>query len=478
MRIPTDQLQTCPINSEIYRESDVQDLMNSILEVGLLQPLVVTPEKTIISGHRRFSAIRSLGWTEVECEVKEIPEDLIDVHIVLYNQGRNKVASEILREIKILYSNLWIGSGNNKGGGRNTQMRDVISEKMGISSGSIHKLLYIEEHQSGLLKLIDDGDMSINGAYKETKRQMNFISLSEYVYERKKNVPLNIENLNIYNKTSEDMSEVGNASVQTIVTSPPYYNKRTYGVDGQIGWESSIEEHLERLMTVMSECKRVLKENGSLFLVIGDSYDENGSLRQIPNRLSTRMADDGWILRNTLIWYKTNAKPENGRIKRWGTSYEYIFFFVRSMDYSFDMDKIRVPYTTEPTRHAPRHHKTNTSTFMNQQTNLQHPLGRVPRDFIEDDVIKTSFNQKEKFVPDENLEHGATFPEKLIRPFILATSKENDLVLDPFIGSGTTAKVSLENGRKCVGYDILPVFVDTSYQRCGQATKDETVQLM
>ena len=454
------------------------DLVNSICEVGLLQPIVVTPDNTIISGHRRFKSIQSLGWTEVECEVKDIPEDQIDVHIVLYNQGRNKVATEILREIKILYSNLWVGSGNNKGGGRNTQMRDVISQKMGISSGSIHKLLYIEEHQPELLKLIDDGDMSINGAYKETKRQMNIISLSEYVYERKKNVPLNIENLNIYNKTSEDMSEVGNASVQTIVTSPPYYNKRTYGVDGQIGWESSIEEHLERLMTVMSECKRVLSENGSLFLVIGDSYDENGSLRQIPNRLSIRMADDGWILRNTLIWYKTNAKPENGRIKRWGTSYEYIFFFVRSMDYWFDMDKIRVPYTTEPTRHAPRHHKTNTSTFMNQQTNLQHPLGRVPRDFIEDDVIKTSFNQKEKFVPDENLEHGATFPEKLIKPFILATSKENDLVLDPFIGSGTTAKVSLENGRKCVGYDISPVFVDTSYQRCGQATKDETVQLM
>ena len=111
MRIPTYQLYTCPVNSEIYRESDVQDLMNSISEVGLLQPLVVTPDKTIISGHRRFSAIRSLGWTEVECEVKEIPPDQIDVHIVLYNQGRNKVATEILREIKILYSNLWIGNG-------------------------------------------------------------------------------------------------------------------------------------------------------------------------------------------------------------------------------------------------------------------------------------------------------------------------------------------------------------------------------
>ena len=95
MKIPTDQLHTCPVNSEIYRESDVLDLVNSISEVGLLQPLVVTTDRTIISGHRRFSAIRSLGWEEVECEVKDIPEDQIELHIVLYNQGRNKVATEI-----------------------------------------------------------------------------------------------------------------------------------------------------------------------------------------------------------------------------------------------------------------------------------------------------------------------------------------------------------------------------------------------
>ena len=133
MRILTFQIQTCPVDSEIYRESDVQDLMNSIEEVGLLQPLVLTPEKTIINGHRRFSSISNFGWTEVECEIKEIPEDQIDVHIVLYNQGRNKVATEILQEIKILYSNLWIGKGNNRGGCKKPKMRDVISEKIGIS---------------------------------------------------------------------------------------------------------------------------------------------------------------------------------------------------------------------------------------------------------------------------------------------------------------------------------------------------------
>ena len=122
---------------------------------------------------------------------------------------------------------------------------------------------------------------------------MNFISLSEYVYERKKDIPLNINNLTLHNKSSEDMSEVESGTVQTIITSPPYYQKRSYQVQGQIGLEESIEEHLERLMSVMRECKRVLKENGSLFLVIGDSFDERGSLRQIPHRISLKMTDDG-----------------------------------------------------------------------------------------------------------------------------------------------------------------------------------------
>ena len=93
MKIPINQLKTCPINSEIYRDSDVGDLVNSIGEVGLLQPLVVTPDNTIISGHRRFKAIQSLGWTEVECDVKDIPNDEIDVHIVKWTPSQGQFFS-------------------------------------------------------------------------------------------------------------------------------------------------------------------------------------------------------------------------------------------------------------------------------------------------------------------------------------------------------------------------------------------------
>lgn len=112
MKIPIKLLKTCPINSEIYRDSDVGDLVNSIGEVGLLQSIVVTPDNIIISGHRRFKSIQSLGWTEVEVEVKEVEEDSIPLYIVLFNQSRNKVASELIREIIVLMDSQWIGQGN------------------------------------------------------------------------------------------------------------------------------------------------------------------------------------------------------------------------------------------------------------------------------------------------------------------------------------------------------------------------------
>jgi len=112
MKIPINRLKTCPINSEIYRDSEVGDLVNSIGEVGLLQPLAVTPDNTKISSHRRFKAIQSLRWTEVEVEVEEVDDDSIPLYVVLFNQSRNKVASELIREIMVLMDSQWIGQGN------------------------------------------------------------------------------------------------------------------------------------------------------------------------------------------------------------------------------------------------------------------------------------------------------------------------------------------------------------------------------
>jgi len=139
MKIPINLLKTCPINSEIYRDSDVGDLVNSIGEVGLLQPIVVTPDNTIISGHRRYKAIQSLGWTEVEVEVKEVDDDSIPLYVVLFNQSRNKVASELIREIMVLMDSRWIGQGNwNRG--KSDQMITFTSIPVSLSDPlTIHK---------------------------------------------------------------------------------------------------------------------------------------------------------------------------------------------------------------------------------------------------------------------------------------------------------------------------------------------------
>ena len=258
MKIPINRLKTCPINSEIYRDSDVGDLVNSIGEVGLLQPIVVTPENIIISGHRRFKAIQSLGWTQVEVEVKEVEEDSIPLYVVLFNQSRNKVASELIREIMVLMDSQWIGQGNWNRGKKDQMItfgnwRDKVSKDIGISQTKIQKLLYIYQNQPELIKYIDDDRMTIHSAWLETKRQMNTISLSEHRSNRNQNSPLLSKDFTLYLKSSESMDELADQSIDLIVTSPPYWKKRNYGVEGQIGLETSPNDYLNNLLKVFDE---------------------------------------------------------------------------------------------------------------------------------------------------------------------------------------------------------------------------------
>jgi len=481
MKIPLNQLKTCPINSQIYIDGNVDDLINSIQEFGLMQPLVITPDNLIVSGHRRYKAMNALGWKNAECDVKKIAEKDLEITLVLYNQNRVKVATELLREIKVLYEKLWVGRGKNKGiGGRNPNIRDVVASKVGISSSKIQQLLYIEANQPELLKIIDNDKITINGAYYEVKKHQHILSLSNHKPDRI--VPLNNDDLTIYKKSSEVMEEIHDKTIQTIITSPPYYKKRNYSQEEQLGLEKTEGEYLRRLLSVMKECKRVLKDDGSMFLVIGDSYDERGCLRQVPERIALAMVDEGWVLRNKLIRYSTNAKPESGNVKRWSTSYEFVFFFTQSRDYYFDTDKIRVPYTLDfaksRTAVTPKHYSL-TNEDKNGQTQhdyIRHPVGAVPKD-----VLTMTLNQQDKYVPEDNeveasIEHSAQFPEKLITPFLLGTSRPGDVILDPFMGSGTTAKVALDNGRKCIGYEINPHFVDTAYLRCASCAGSNTTE--
>jgi len=254
------------------------------------------------------------------------------------------------------------------------------------------------------------------------------------------------------------MDELADQSIDLIVTSPPYWKKRNYGVDGQIGLETSPNDYLNNLLKVFDECQRVLKDSGSMFIVIGDTYNSYGSLQNIPQRLSIELTDRGWLSRNWLVWHKTNPKPESVKT-RWNTSCEFVLFFTKTQNYYFDIDSIRVPYKNKSIYSgSPRHHNLNHSLQIHQET-LVNPLGKLPHDFL-DDIIETSVSQE-----TGDLKHGATFPEKLIEPLIKVGSMVGDTVLDPFCGTGTTGKVSLSNGRKSIGYEANPRFNEIIKQK-------------
>ena len=248
-------------------------------------------------------------------------------------------------------------------------------------------------------------------------------------------------------------------SVQTCVTSPPYFGLRDYKEKGQIGLETEPQEYLARLVRVFREVHRVLRKDGTLWIVIGDSYcqKKQGSLKRkdligIPWALAFALRLDGWYLRQDIIWQKPNAMPE-GVQDRCTRSHEHIFLLSKSERYYFDSDAIREPFITPPRTGERRSYKPGcASSFDLNEGHLQqtgnfaglplNPLGRNKRDVWP--VPSSSFQGA----------HFAVFPEKLVEPCVLAGCPKGGIVLDPFMGSGTTGVVAKRLGRYFWGVEL------------------------
>ena len=256
---------------------------------------------------------------------------------------------------------------------------------------------------------------------------------------------------------------LGADSVHCCVTSPPYFNLRDYGASGQLGQEATPEEYIKRLVEVFREVRRVLRPDGTLWLNIGDSYTSGGrktrdfdkkpkDLIGIPWMLAFALRSDGWYLRQDIIWHKPNAMPESVR-DRCTKSHEYIFLLSKSERYHFDADAIREPFTTPPRTGIRRSYRSGcVSSFDMEHGHLKqsgnfaglplNPAGRNKRDVW---TISTSSFKGANF---------AVFPEKLVDPCIQAGCPQGGIVLDPFMGSGTTGVVAKRLGRRFIGIDI------------------------
>jgi DNA modification methylase len=245
----------------------------------------------------------------------------------------------------------------------------------------------------------------------------------------------------------------------SIITSPPYYGQRDYLADSprEIGKEGSLDEYIEDLTRIFRECRRVLKPNGTFWLNLGDKF-EKGNLLGTPWRVALALQSDGWYLRADIIWHKPNAMPSSVK-NRPTVDHEYIFLFSKAPSgYYYDADAIREPHVTfSPGSrmrggrgHFGRAGGTPEAGKNGGNSNLHdarwdqafHPLGRNRRSVWS--VPLSKFRDA----------HFAVFPERLIEPCILAGSPRNGIVLDPFLGSGTTAVVALRLGRKFIGIEL------------------------
>ncbi|MDB0042532.1 site-specific DNA-methyltransferase, partial [Flavobacteriaceae bacterium] len=297
----------------------------------------------------------------------------------------------------------------------------------------------------------DKGILTVNQSYLQIQREIKEKESREPITSTQRK---NIQNSKwrFYQKSSHDMSELKDGEVQTIFTSPPYWNKRTYSEKKGLGNEKTSEEFVVNLSEHLRDCKRVLNDKGSFFLNLGDTF-YNGNLQNVPHRVVLKLQEQGWILRNTIIWSKTNPKPSSTKTNL-TPSYEFIFHLVKSIEYDYYPTPNKLSEKTKPSL-PPRHRSVNGEYSKSVSPYLPNLKGKNMGDYWNEDIVRTSVaNQK----LDIEGEHPAPFPDEIITLPILQTSKEDDIVLDPFMGSGTTGNVCDKLGRSFVGFDLKKFF--------------------
>ncbi len=294
------------------------------------------------------------------------------------------------------------------------------------------------------------------------------------------------------------------ACVQCVVTSPPYWGLRDYGVEGQIGLEPTPGEYVEKMIEVFREVRRVLRDDGTLWLNLGDCYAsawacgrrnvvgngsmENGKRDSRPNRVSGDIKEkdmvgipwrvafalqaDGWYLRSDIIWSKPNSIPESVT-DRPTKSHEYVFLLTKSSRYFYDADAIKEPYAESTFKRAKS--VNNAATRKDNGTAInQRGLTAEQQTKAYSKVTETGGRNKRSVwhiaTQSSSEAHFATFPEALVIPCVMAGTSGREetmpcIVLDPFGGSGTVAKVARDLGRSSILIEINPEYVQIAKKR-------------
>lgn len=296
-------------------------------------------------------------------------------------------------------------------------------------------------------------------------------------------------------------------SVDTCITSPPYFNLRDYGKDGQIGLEETADEYIEKLVLVFREVRRVLKPDGTLWVNIADSYAGSGKGRTkggiakdgckpkdligIPWLLAFALRADGWYLRQDIIWSKQNPMPEPVK-DRCTKSHEYIFLLSKNPRYYFDGEAIAEPASSATIKRLSQNVDAQEGSYTPGKGNgkmkaVAPRYGGKKYTETPDLFYRTKSGNVYDYRPKRNKRdvwtvntkpykgaHFATFPDTLITPCVLAGSREGGTVLDPFCGSGTTLMVANRYGRNGIGIELNDEYEQLIKDRIGDYTRIST----
>lgn len=510
IKIKVENIEVSTISEKIYdysnRQSEIRSLEQSIKKIGQREPIVVIPngiKYIILDGVLRFYSIKNLNLNEVDCIVVDfIPTTVFTltdfiIHLQIRkekfpHEKKNEIR-EILRIDKSEKNPLRDKEGRVKlvseilggnGWGRNNVFS--LEKVMKWERDSDHDLKLTEKLMNNEVKMkrvldsidiIDTQDITpemedesqviskfLDGDYEKSKA----LTLIDSYKSRKKEKPTNVdlhpvkkENFKIIKGNIEDVELPEDLLIDTIFTSPPYYNLIKYGSDlNELGWEETPDEYVKRLSDILMKCFDKLKETGNMFVNLGETYKDKQCLGII-DRLTVEMMNRGVRLVDKIIWNKPNTKPIGRSVKRFYPGYEVILHFSKSRDYYFDNFRIQRDKRLRVTKGCKEKGETK------QTYHIPNPNGSF-RNVIDPEtltnVITLQINRnRTKHVEGEEF-HPATFSMDLpLLPILVTVPKsENSVVFDPFMGSGSCGVTALKLGFKFVGCELYEKNIRTA----------------
>ena len=437
-----------------------EDMKANIKEFGVIQPILVNRSNmVVISGNLRLQIVRELGYELVPVIFCELTVDELNIIALSTNKQRKKSKLDIFNEMEFIKKYFNIGQGSRTD--LNPQLKEEADRKKSAMSGitkyeqdqmkKAEKLstelfgdLAIDVLKSEISNL-DSGKGSINSLVKRLEKQANDQVNRQAVPD---SYELNLGDVKVFNHSCEDMFELADKSVTSFVTSPAYFGMRNYGNGAfELGLENDSKDYIQNLINIFNECKRVLKDDGSLMVNINEKV-ENGSYRGVVHQFVGAMLNNGWDLNDEIIWLKNNPVYTVGN--RTVRSHEYIFHFVKKGCKSFYYDTELAKKVSDPNGFCVYGTDNKPKFFSGMDFR-----GNVLRT----NVANTGELRKQCKDAGFILTHSATFPLSVPTLLVLLTSKPGDLVVDPFNGTGSVGEVCRYSGRNYVGYELNPQFI-------------------